>query len=84
MGFAFLKPLGRHLESHAQRERGGEEEEEEGGGEAYCQRVFVLPNDLQKETLRSRGAVSVDVSELVFHIHYHFSTLEVLIACDLN
>lgn len=46
--------------------------------------VFVLPNDLQKETVRSGGAVSVDVSELVFHIHHHFSTLEVLIAYDLN
>lgn len=37
--------------------------------------VFVLPNDLEKGTLRTRRAVSADFSKLVFHIHYHFSTL---------
>lgn len=58
-------------ESHAHRGR----KRRGGGGKEHCQMVFVLPNDLQKETLRTRGAVSVDVSHLVFHIHYRFSTL---------
>lgn len=40
-----------------------------------CQMVFVLPNDSEKGTLRTRRAVSADFSELVFHIHYLFSTL---------
>lgn len=40
-----------------------------------CQMVFVLPNDSERGTLRTRRAVSADFSELVFHIHYLFSTL---------
>lgn len=54
-------------DSHTHRARDGRKKR--------CQMVFVLPNDLEKGTLRTRRAVSTDFSELVFHIHYLFSTL---------
>ena len=66
MGFAFLKPLGHHLGSHMHAKRGKERKK-------HCQMVFVLPDDLEKGNLRTQRAVSVDFSELVFHIHYIFS-----------
>ena len=72
MGFAFLKPQGHHLGSHMQTKRGTGREKKK---EKHCQTVFVLFNDLEKGTLRTRQAVSPDFSELVFHIHYLFSTL---------
>lgn len=37
-----------------------------------CQMIFVLSNDLEKGTLRTQRAVSADLSDLVFHIHYLF------------
>lgn len=37
-----------------------------------CQMIFVLPNDLEKGTLRTQRVISADFSELVFHIHYLF------------
>lgn len=65
IGFAFLKPLGLHLGSHMHTERGT-------GEKKCCQMVFLLPDDLEKGTLKTRQAVSADFSELVFHIHYLF------------
>ena len=43
------------------------------GKKKRCQMIFMLPDDLEKGNLRTRRAVSADVSELVFHIHYLFS-----------
>lgn len=74
MGFAFLKPLGQHLGTHVHTKRGTGEKRGKKK-KKRCQMVFVLPNDSEKGTLRTRRAVSADFSELVFHIHYLFSTL---------
>ncbi len=74
-GFCIFKTSGPTFgESHAHqvrdRRKKGEKKKKK-----RCQIVFVLHNDLEKGTLRTRRAVSADFSELVFHIHYLFSTL---------
>lgn len=57
-------------ESHAHQARDGWIKKKKK--RKLCQMVFVLPNDLEKGTLRTRRAVSADFSELVFHIHHLF------------
>lgn len=62
-------------ESHAHQARDRRRRRRKKKKKKHCQMVFVLPNNLENGNLRTRRAVSADLSEIVFHIHYLFSTL---------